>query len=415
MNIPAHSVRRWPITATFAAILSFCYSNAYAQQVELVDLSGNVQKGELQQFADGSVVIVENGSEKSIATSDLLRVQFASGRTAEASPPDGVQVVLTDGTSLRAQQITGDNDVWQIQGEMFLSDIALPSNAISSLQFRTLPEPAAQTWKSSQQGERVSDSIAVLRDNDLELLNGAIIAITEETVQFEFDGQTIPAPRAKLAGAIWFRRDRVDVENAATVITNNGTRLISRSLALVRDGATPVLNLVTLGGVEVKIDASKLAQIDYASANMKWLNEIESLERVATPNLSSATPISARLELLKPRFVSADLKSSTTDATTNRNLLFEGAGKIVMRAPEGYQRLEASVERAKGASVLSPINIVVRSDGKVVWSREFSGDQMRAEIEAEVVPNKQFEIAIESPSLIGFGTRTILLQPRLLR
>ena len=396
-------------------------------QVTVVTLDGKEESASLIELSASEIRFQVSGRAKTLATAELMQLDLGDAKTGPVPPPKvdskHISAALTDGSLLRAIAIAGQEDQWKLQldqnddatKEAANNSITIPKNGLQSLQFRSLPPPAQTAWNDALTTERSDDALGVLRGEELELLQGAIISIDATTIQFRFDGQTIPAPIEKVAGLIWYRRDRVLVRNAATVATKTGSQIMSDNFSWRADDQNPLVKLTGLTGVEFQIPIEQLASIDFASANLKWLSQMELLEvsSQGPPIELSSDDTLLHNRLMQPRFQANSSSGSTTSAAAN--LIFEIPGQITFRVPEGYHILRGTVQRNRTAKVLLPITLKVDIDGQTVWTGRLAGDQMKLDLDVAVEPNKRCQIAVQSETLLPLGTQTMLLQPRLMR
>ncbi len=394
-------------------------SAALAIDVELTDLTGKAQQGELISVDDEAVSVSIASTPLGFELSNILKLQFLNAQNLPVkatSANDSIELRLSDGSTLNASDIAGQNDQWQISGFDPLANITLPNNAIVSAKLKSLPSSAFESWNQAIDSERTYDSLAILRDDQLDFLNGAILSIDDSAIAFEFDGQTIPAPRAKVVGAIWFRRESRTVRSAPTLVLKNDSRLLCKAIQCKSSSADGGFTIETLGGLKMELASDQVAMIDYASANMRWLDQVEVLESSCVDMLGVTDKLPIRRSLLAPRFVEADQpNASSSSKLPSKNLTFNVPGRIVLRVPEGYRQLETTIQRNKEASLLAPIQIKIAVDGKIVWEKELSGDTMKVEVKVDVEANKRLEIAVDSKSQFHVGTQTTFAQPRLLR
>jgi hypothetical protein len=311
--------------------------------------------------------------------------------------------------------ISGSSSGWNLKTDLQADELQLPGEVVSSLQFISLTEQAQKSWAALMQNERSSDVLTVLREGDLESLNGAILKITPEAVEFEMDGQTIQAPRAKVAGLIWFRRNAPTVTKATEFMDSNGSTLRLKSLKLGSDAEIKAFDLTTISGIHLKVPIEKTLRIDYSAANLQWLDKLEVLESVSLSSIVSDTLKEIRDKLLAPKFIATVNDTGLADPDPTRtNLVFDGPGRFVFRVPDGYTRLVTTVQRRGSAKVILPLVVSIKSDDKEIWNQKLDGEQLRLDVLAKVEPNKKCEISVICEGPIPFGSYTVLIHPHLL-
>ncbi len=364
--------------------------DAQAQSVVLSELSGVEAKGTLQSLSSDQVAL---STDKGVVVSPAaglsrLSIEGNASSTVATFPVVG----LVDGSILKATNLSSATSGWNIEG-FAASGLKLPNEVIATVQFVNLADQASQSWKELLTSEQTADVLAVIRNGDLETLNGAIVAIDDQAVKFELDGQLIPAPRAKVAGLVFLRRDLNISAKAIDLVTVDGSKLRAKNLDW--DATAKVVKVELLCGVSLDLSIDKLSRIEYSSANLQWLDQVEVLERVATNTWDVGGIAESRNKLLAPKFLQ-DSSASTGSESSHKSLVFQVPGKFVFRVPDGYTQLVSVLQRTRSASVVAPMQITIRSDNQVVWSQEIAGETLRVDLVAKLQPNKRCEIIVES-------------------
>ena len=381
---------------------------AEAPEVTVSRLDGQGVAGQLLRIGPQAISIRSGGEVLELPTTDVQRIDLPAQAAATA---DGLQVELVGGSRLAADQITGRGDRWQVQLASGPA-LALPERTVAAVRFRPFSAAAEKSWADARSGELGGDILAISRDDDLELLVGAVVAIDESSVEFEFEGQALPAPRAKLSGLVFLRRDAAaDDPRAIEVRTASGSLLRAESVSLDAAAGNDV-RISLRGGIELTLPLDALASIDYGGANLRWLDQAEIIASAAEPWLVAADPL--RQKMLAPRFISID-GSSADSASGGRPLVFETPGRIELRVPEGYSKLLALARRSEDASVVAPVELTIRSDDRVVWSGTLDAGHGSAEVEVDVEPNKRLAIELRTPSAVPAGARVVFERPRLMQ
>ncbi len=398
-----------PFVVIGTLALLFNASSVRCQEVVVQDLGGIEIRGELKQLDSQGAELESAAGTKSLSAKDLSTIAFSS------APIDGgdlLQIGLTDGSLIRANRFLRSDGAWSLTTVSSPELTTIPKDLVASVQFIDLKNQAAETWKQLLSSEQTSDLLAILRSDDLETLSGAIVDIDQETVRFELDGQLIPAPRAKVAGLVWFRREPPEDRQAIELFTKDGSKVRCQDVSFKSEGTNASFSLISIGGLKLSVPFEQLHHIEYASANRKWLDEVEVMESASLVETSNGVLSEARKKLLAPKFV-VDFDGKTA-LSGHKDLVFAGPGRITFRSPADYSKLVAVVQRNRSANVVAPLTISVKCDDAVVLSQELAGDQIRVELEADIKPNKRCEIEVTSKSQNPYGSNVIFIQPHLL-
>ena len=119
------------------------------------------------------------------------------------------------------------------------------------------------------------DRIAILRDGDLNVLEGTLgeVNAKDKTVQFksEANGTLVNIPLERLHGMIFFRPDVVAEPAMCKVLDIDGNMLIASKLA--HDG-TKLIMTTTLGN-QLTLPAEVLAKLDFNMGKLTYLSDLE--------------------------------------------------------------------------------------------------------------------------------------------
>ncbi|MEQ1824556.1 MAG: NPCBM/NEW2 domain-containing protein, partial [Pirellula sp.] len=174
------------------------------------------------------------------------------------------------------------------------------------------------------------------------------------------------------------------------------------------------IELQTYLGQKVTIPLSKISSINYATANIKWLSELEVLEAVADKRFSFRSNVSGLDRAMAPRFIAN--KGPTAIANSgDKDLYFPSPGRFVFRAPEGFSSFQSQVLRTDEGNQRSDLTIEVWQDDQRIAGLPLPFDQDSIEINVSVQAGKKIRLAVAGGSKLMVGTEVQWKQPRLKR
>src|SRR5690606_4388930 len=110
-------------------------------------------------------------------------------------------------------------------------------------------------WPADIGEKAAGDMLVVRKAEAVDFLEGVLGNITDERIEFQIDGETIPVNRARIDGLIYFHKAGDRLPDPACVIEDasadqgNGWRLCAKQVSLDDDG---MLSVTTVSGVEVR-------------------------------------------------------------------------------------------------------------------------------------------------------------------
>jgi hypothetical protein len=372
-------------------------------------LSGETRPGKLIDLNDTDLFLAEQGNTLEIPRSSISKLTIAENKV----DPAPIEVLLVDDSRLRSESLTMQNDEWTLDD--YFADPILPPRQVKSVLFRTPTSEELQDWNRILRSERTNDSLVIARSSGaVDQIDGLVLSVDESSVEFDFDGQVISAPRDKLLGLVLFRQIGDRLQPAPTVQLTNGSQIQASKIEWSSDANE--LSLKTATDVVFKQPLSKLAEIDFGSANLRWLADLQVLDRQLTSDVVGAVGgdgFGVR-ELLLPGFVSSGTSKGTPSAADS-DLSFSMPGEYTLRVPEGFSRFAAKVKRNVRGDLKSPLTIEIRQAGRVLFSEQLTDKLDGMDLKIDVEPDKQITLVVACSNTLPVGTATLWLQPRFSR
>ncbi len=365
-------------------------------------------KGQLIAAATDRVIVKTDRETIQRSANDVSRIEFSNKMETAIGP---IEVMLTDGSKLRGDQLSGKNQSWQlISGG---DSVAIPNQSIRSALLKALPAELSGPWQSAVAESTLTDAVIVLRaGNTLDRINGVISQIKDKQVVFELDGQPIEIPIEKIAGLIWFRRGLERVKPTIEIALVDQSLWFAETLNWLDNGRG--LEIKTQLGQTSVVPLTKIVRINYANAVIRWLAELESLESVADKRLDLKTRIPSLDRALASRFVSKD-RSSQSTIPSDQDLWFPSPGRFVFRVPEGFTSLQSKIERSDQGSQRTDLKVEVLQDDQSLWQGKIPASQDSLEVDVRVTPGKKVRLVVGCDSKLMIGSEVMWRQPRLKR
>ena len=376
--------------------------------VSVAMLDGSAIAGTLVS-ADSSTVAIQTKSgpiEKSAG--DIGRVLFNSKRMPQ-SPP--VELFLLDGSRAFGNKLSGKSSGWLLT-DAGGNEIAIPAKALKAAKLKPIANELASAWQTAIVETKTADAVIVARPgNTFDRINGVIVQVQDVSVSFDLDGQQIDIPMEKLSGLVWFQRELERVKPTIEVSLTDHSVWMAESLSIKAE----VLELKTLLGQSVSLPISRVLSIDYSTANIRWLSDVDAIEAIAVKSIEFKTQLASLDRAFAPRFVvngRAPLSSSTA---ADKDLYFPSPGHYTFRFPSGFSSLQCRVERTDEGSQRTDLMLEVWQDDQKVSEQLLAHNVDFADVTLSLKPEKKTKLAVVCKSKLMVGTEVIWKQPRLKR
>jgi len=399
-------------------------SSAIPLKVELKSLAGVTTEGELQSIQDG-IVKIGTRVDKELVVIEFPIAETAMVVMASAVPVDGNALVdilkLSDGTIIHCRSISGKDNTWSVESESNVRLTTSPS-IMTSLQFRNLNKTVREAAGQNAGGTALTDEMLIIRPGDqIDRIPGVILGLDETSVSFSFDGQTIPAPRAKLAGLVWAQPEEFPYNPTIRIRTLDGSKWEATDLKFSQSAENgPMFRWSLRGGIECTCKPEQVASIDFSNAIVRWFASIPVLESKAFDNPFLSVPVSGRSILLAPHFAARTTglgaASEPANEPSTKNLLFPVDGEIVARVPDGTTRFRTRIVRPDDAKIQDKILCEIWSNEDLLWSNADASVNTSVDapwvVDVAVKAEKRIRLVVRSNAKVSAGSMVTWLQPR---
>jgi len=399
------------------ALCGFCFIHlcSTALAVESADatvlrLDGTLESGKLISFSDTQIELSSENGKLVIARESIKSIRFGEYNKIEAEKAHikfPLALELRDGSISHASEISGSSDLWQV--ETAQGRLLLAANSLSQVRFRQLDEKETLAWESIKAEKRSADEIVISRGmGNVDRASGVINSINKDTVAFDFEGQSLNAPRAKLVGVIWMRQPLERIQPGARIVLIDGSVWLATKIQWNARGDTDQLKWKTAIDIDWSCPSNQVVEIDMSAANVRWLAEADMLERKATSRVSVQSPITIRDKLFGPQFVSPNALANQSD----QDLVFASPGEITFRVPEGFQYYAAKIGRRSTGDSQSQVSVEIWQADERLFQAVLPDDLSDIAVKVSVTPGKRLRIAVVSDSSLAAGTKVQWTQPR---
>jgi hypothetical protein len=356
-----------------------------------------------------------SGTEQFLADQikSLQRVETAAdSATTRKLPPTVVQ--LRDATILRTNSIelAGKNVTLQLAE----AAATLPAADVQWIRFRETVAANEPAWQEILAATSKSDRLVVIRAGDsLDTIEGLVQGIDANEVRFNFDGDEIKAPKAKLLGMTFFSTNKKSYPPAKIKVTTvQGDSIAAIEVEKTSANGAKSLRIVTAGDISLNLPWNVIEKLDFSAGNLQLAAELLPLSTVS--NLDANYP--GNLEIAKKLFAPhADRYGTggTSSTVPKTDLLFQGSGAITYRVPDGMSRFQTTIAGNPTASLRGWSTIIVQQEEEILFQQSFRPEVENLSIDIPVVAKRQLTLKTSPENPRQTEDTIWWLQPRFVK
>ena len=371
-------------------------------------LSGTPIVGSLVSADSSTVVVRTNSGNVEKAAADIDRLSFES-KLDKNTPP--VELLALDGSRIFGQSLTGKSSGWLLKDASGI-ELAIPAKSLKAARLTTIVPELVAGWQAAILETKNSDAVIVARPgNNLDRINGVIVQTSETSVNFDLDGQQIDIPLEKLIGLVWFQRTPERVKPTIEVRGTDHSVWMAESL----DVKANVLELKTTLGQMVSIPLNRVLSVNYSTANIRWLSELETMDAAAVKQIEFKSPITNLDKAFAPRFVVNGRAATATSQSADKDLYFPSPGQLTFRVPDGFSSIQCRVERTDDGAQRTDLSLEVWQDDQRVAEVPLLHNMEFADLEVALQSGKKTKLVVACKAKLMIGSEVTWKQPRLKR
>lgn len=380
-------------------------------QVEVTETSKPPYRAQFLGLQADRLVVSSGGSDSAevqeVPLAELRSIKFAS--VDEIAPP--IELFLRDGSIVRAQGLKTNGNAVEVNLGAGLT-LDFQTSFVADIRLQKLTGPQLSQWDSLRQSRMEGDMLALIRSPDtLDKIEGLVLGITDQAVEFEFSGQKIPAPVAKLAGIRFFSsaEGKLTKQRAIVRDINGGVWNASELSAAVSTAGdrADALGMVLLGGMAVTLPLTSIAEIDFSVGSMKYLAELEPLERTSISRFDLGIEVTGSDELFGAQAVSGRRLPLSIE--------FLGGGTATYRVPPDFTRMAGSVALRPRGSQFTPCLVQILLEKKVVWEKRLATTTQVEPIDLPITADSRVQLKVQAESKIPVGDVVLFRELRFLK
>lgn len=382
-------------------------------EAQVQTLAGQSVTGVLASVTADKVVLSTTSGDQSFAMKDLLTVTLPA--EVKSADKDAVTVSLADGSALVAKTFTvqGDSAVLQLADG---AEAKAPTRAIDSVRYREQSPAILEQWNEIAKVDRPSD-VLVLRKNDaLDSLSGAIVEVTPEFVNFDFDGDVIKVKMSRIEGLLYHRSAKPAKLPPAVCMVSDATGSRYRAAKLSIEGDNLLIS--SSAGLEIARPLTAVARLDFSQGNIQYLGDLKPESLVWTPYFGEAANNDAARQFYRPRVDRAQEGGGTLKVAGKeykKGVALHSRTAIVYRLPEGFRTFRAIAGIDDRARPAGDVLLTIQGDDKTLFEGRMTGNDDAVPLELDVAGVNRLKIIVDFSEDLDLGDFLDLCEARILK
>ncbi|MEY4566855.1 MAG: hypothetical protein RLY14_1825 [Planctomycetota bacterium] len=409
------------IAATFSFFLFAYLPNVvvYAGDFTLTTLDGKSFDCEVLELEEASVSVAVVGKNETYKAEQIKQLKRASSGAAVIDSLAPLLVRLRDGSELRAGDVRKDGKqiVLSPDGEKpEEGKISIPEGEVEWIRFRETSANNQNQWNELIASTSKTDRLVVLRAGDVvDSVEGVVVGIDEKEIRFDFDGESIKAPKSKLLGVTFFALDKKSYAPARVIVrTTSGHMLSAVKLRKQTIDGKDGLAITTSGAIDISIPWGDLAELDYSAGNLKLCSELSPLSSKWIGDKDYPGDKEIAQKIFSPH-VERYGTAGSAEATAASDYVFLGSGEVVFRVPEGMNRFQTTIAGAPGAQVRGWTTVIVKQEDEVIFQQSFRPEVERMSIDVAVSGKRRVTLITQPDDKRQAEDAIWWLQPRFVK
>ncbi|MCC7084332.1 MAG: NPCBM/NEW2 domain-containing protein [Pirellulales bacterium] len=395
----------WSVLLVFALVAS-------APEVEVGTLDGSSVTGIVSELSRDGIKVATADGDQSISVKRLLFVSPAPAPIAAEEKPS-VWIDLVDGSRLTANRFLASKGAATLSIEAD-DPIEIPAAVIARVRF-SAPDDPATAWPADIGKHSAADLLAVRKMEAVDFLEGVVGDVTEETIQFLIDGETIPVKRGKVDGLIYYHKAGDKPADALCVVEDSyGWRLNARSITLGDDGS---LDVATLAGPVLRRPWGALVRLDFSGGKVVYLSDLtpESVERHSLVDFGDAAPALAAFYQPRRDRGREGGPIRVAGKTYPKGMALSSRTATTYRLPSGASKFKALAGIDDAVREAGHVVLTISADGKQLFSAPVAGLGDPVPLDLDVAGARKLTILVDYGDDIDTGDYLNLADARIVK
>jgi len=375
-----------------------------ATNVEVNTLEGETASGVLTSLAtEGVTIEAADGQEQTFQPGELQGLTVTNPAARIKDKPAAL-VDLTDGTQLLTKAVSVGSGMVKT-ATLDGKPLEVSKRVVHSLRLKEQDARLSGQWKKIEADETEGDLLVVRKNPKgedgklpyLDYLEGIVLGITDKTVAFEFDGERIDVPIAKVEGVIYFHADDEKTASPLCSLTDNAGSTWKVRTAETDDN---VVTFTTVSGLTRKMEAGRIVTLDFSGGNRIYLGSLEPVDFQWFPFFKDERlddKASRLLGFQRDRAITGG-KITLGGKSYPKGVAIPSKSELIYAVPDDFRHFKAIVGIDDATRPRGHVTLEITGDGRSLLEKKtISGKDEPFLVDLDVTGVKRLKI------VVGYG------------
>jgi len=376
-------------------------------------LAGPSVTGNIAKLADDKLTLTTPAGEQTFAFKDLLGVTLPG--ESKAPPKSLLAVSLSDGSALAVKGFAAKGEQATVQLADG-SEAKVPTRAIDAVRYREQAGALVEQWNDIAKADRPSDVIVLRKNEALDFISGAIVDVTPEFVNFEFDGDVIKVKMARVEGLLYHRPAKPPKAVAAACVVSDATGSRYRAAGLTLEGDKLLIR--TPAGLEIARPLADIGRLDFSQGNIQYLGDLKPEALVWTPFFGEAASAAAAKEFYRPRVDRSQEGGGPLrigGKEYKKGLALHSRTEVVYRLPEEFRSFKAIAGIDDRARPAGDVQLTILGDDRKLYEGRITGNDNPLPLDLDISGVNRLKIIVDFSEDLDLGDFLDLCEARILK
>ncbi len=408
-----------------ASLVNATPTLAVSPRVVATSIDRQQTEGELVSWQADTLSLTNEGRSAEIPLNKLLSI--CPIKTSAKTEQLASYVELTDGTRLPLREFTVVNRMATIGTPLTQQPLRLPTAQIQLVQLSPRAQSTAAFWAELAEKQLPGDVLVIQKGEPVQLdyLSGLLGDVSNELVDFRWDGEDIPVKRTKIAALVYYHAKQAKLpEPRCWITTRLGARLPAARVQWKTE--EEVLLVTTVTGLKFAVPLTDLHEADYSVDKLAYLSDLTPLRQQWTPRIGLPPAAElirqhglprrdqsfsgSSLTLLWPAENSAGSNETKSYA---KGLALRSRTLLEYRIPSGMIRFAALAGIDPTTAGQGKVTLEISADGNLLWQGEIDGGSAPVEINVSLSKARRLRLFVDYGTNLDYGDRLHLVDARL--
>jgi NPCBM/NEW2 domain len=364
---------------------------AIASMIRVDLMDGESRTGQLIRI-ESDKIRFQSSTQIEFSFVEVLQMEVvAKGDTGSTGASVGTAktaglITLLDGSQIQGNDIDYRDGIVSFRSNDG-NEMKIGSKSVEAIRLDLAPEWDA-AWSAVRREKYEGDGIVVKKEK-LDVLEGVVNEINDETVKFKYDDAVLPVKRERLAGIIFYHANEFKaVAPVCKIVTRTGDQYSAKKIAF----ADSMFDIDLMQGESIRVPLSSVKNLNFALGRVHYLDS-DVPTAISWQPMLGAGRLTKDLDLLfqseqkvkttqgalrlyrEAGFDSQDASSTLRPKVKSfpHGLVLRSGTRVSFALPEGFQRLKGIAGIDPAVRPLGEVQLRISADGKDLVSQVVSG------------------------------------------